>query len=151
MKASQPELCHKIIREEHRERDGERQSRRGKELARENSWWASVLWLCRVRFCGCGTPADVNNKKHIKQHFLSFRNENETIPSFHFGLGHKYKLAHTHKHTETHRDIHNKYAIAAMQQSVTSTATLWHLGSCTTWRAAATAHLEKCTLHLNRH
>lgn len=24
--------------------------------------------------------ADVNNKKHIKQHFLSFRNENETIP-----------------------------------------------------------------------
>jgi len=24
--------------------------------------------------------ADVNNKKHIKQHFLSFRNKNETIP-----------------------------------------------------------------------
>lgn len=35
--------------------------------------------LVRVRFPCAPRTADVNNKEHIKQHFLSFRKENETI------------------------------------------------------------------------
>lgn len=70
----------------------------------KKSWWASVLWVLVLRASNeaglrsC-PPADVNNKKHIKQHFLSFRNdndnenENETIPSF----------IRTAAHTNTHK------------------------------------------------
>lgn len=60
MKASQPELCHKIIREEHRERDGQTETEKARERASKGKQLMSFcfvampgtfLWVWHARGC----------------------------------------------------------------------------------------------------
>lgn len=52
MKASQPELCHKIIREEHREKDGHRHRQRQNERERDRANKGKQL----MSFCFVAVP-----------------------------------------------------------------------------------------------